>query len=36
MGNVPMVHVRAYWRFRLNRWEHVRKHLRHYPSTVSG
>ncbi len=32
MGNVPMVRVRAYWRFRLNRWEHVRKHLRHYPN----
>ena len=23
MSNVPMVHVRTYWRFRLNRGEHV-------------
>ena len=32
MEYAHMVHVRAYWRFRLNRWEFVRKHLRHYPS----
>jgi len=27
-----LVHVRAYWRFRLSRWELVREHWRRYPS----
>ena len=31
MSNVPMVRVRAYWRFRLLQWEYVREHFRHYP-----
>nr|DAZ43683.1 MAG TPA: hypothetical protein [Caudoviricetes sp.] len=25
------VHVNAYWRFRLNRWEFVREHWRSLP-----
>lgn len=31
MGKIPMVHVSAYWRLRLNRLEFVSEHYRHYP-----
>lgn len=31
MLNHNMVHVDAYWRFRLQKWEYVHEHYRHYP-----
>nr|DAJ37172.1 MAG TPA: hypothetical protein [Caudoviricetes sp.] len=31
-GSPYVVHVNAYWRYRLQRWEHVSEHWRSLPT----